>query len=459
VRNRLPCILTLAAALVLGAIATGASSPTIGPFGLDGRVVTSLGYYNSLYAGTVGAGVFRRNPSDPQSDWISLGLQAKHVRAVYPHSSGPLGFATTVGLVGDPLNPDSTLIYCLDLDQPPWIVADAGMSHDDVTTVCSLDGFPTPVICGETFAATIGESGGVWRRAFNETQWEFVLDVGFGVGNVVRADPSSRNVWAGGENALMAPWIARSTDQGDTWQVAYPDLAGDNACNAIALHPDDPDVAYAGMEGSVVVTSDGGVTWQPTGLTGTQAYIYGVALDSASPWHILAGGMVQNPNNWALWESFNGGHTWTEIPPPPLQPPGNVTGISAIVADPGRAGVFYLATRGHGVWEFTGPSTGVGDAPASPLVFEQNYPNPFNPHTTLVFEIPSSLDGSHARLALYTVRGELVRVLLDQGLNAGRHEHVWNGEDDRGRDLPSGIYYARLRAGSQQASLKLNLLR
>ena len=455
-RDLASLILTLAAAFALGAEA--ADAYTLEPFGLNGRVVTSLGFYNSLYAGTIDDGVFRRDLNSPQGDWISLGLKAKHIRAVYPHSSGPLGFATTAGLQGDPLNPDSALIYCLDMDQPPWVASDNGMNNG-VTAVFSLDGFPSPVICGETFAATVGSAGGVWRRAFNETQWEFVLDIGLGVGNVVRADPSNGYVWAGGETAVLAPWIARSTDRGDTWHVAFPDLAGDNACNAIAFHPDDADIAYAGMEGSVIATSDGGVTWNPTGLTGTQAYIYGVALDSSSPLHILAGGMVQNPNNWALWESVNGGETWTEVPPPPLEPPGPVTGISAIVADPGRAGVFYLATLGHGVWRFTRLPTGIGDAPASRLVFEQNYPNPFNPHTTLAFEIPSSLDGSHVQLAVYTVRGELVRVLLDREMTAGGHQQAWNGEDGDGHPAPSGVYYARLRVGSEQTSIKLNLLR
>ena len=99
------------------------------------------------------------------------------------------------------------------------------------------------------------------------------------------------------------------------------------------------------MEGPVIKTTDGGVTWERTGLAESQAYIYGVAIDSASPSHIVAGRMVRNPNNWALWESFDEGATWAVIPPPVP----DATGISSIVADPARAGTFCLATFGHGV--------------------------------------------------------------------------------------------------------------
>ncbi len=455
-----PRSIAIATVLMLG-MSTGIarSSPQIEPFGLSGTVVTSLGTFNALYAGTLEGGVFRRDLSNPNADWMSLGLENKHVRAVYPHSTGPLGFTTTAGLEGDPLKPDSALVYCSDMDQPPWIEADDGMVRSDVIAVWSLDGFPSPAICGETFATTIGSKGGVWRRGFGSPSWEFVLDIGFGVGNVVRTDHASGNVWAGGENALLAPWIARSTDQGDTWHVAYPDLSGDNACNSIALHPDDPDVALAGMEGSVIETTDGGATWQPTGLTGTQAYIYGVAFDSSTPLHVLAGGMVQFPNNWALWESVDGGDTWSEIPSPTLDPPGQVTGVLAIEADPVRAGVFYIATRGHGAWKLTSTATGVGDLPDLRIALGQNHPNPFRRNTTLSFVIPTKSEGSHVRLAVYTVRGERVRVLIDERMGAGARLKTWDGTGAQGQPMPSGVYYACLQIGSEVASRKLHLIR
>jgi hypothetical protein len=453
VKHRL--LVTAVMALALGARPAVAGLGLIDPIGLQGRNVTSLGIFGSLYAGTIGDGVFKRDLQDPFADWVSLGLQGSTIRAVYPHQSGPLGIATTVGLQSSPWHRDSSLIYCSESDQPPWVPTDSGMVRVDVAAVFSLDGFPSPAICGETFAASVGSSGGVWRRRFDSTQWEFVLDVGFGVGNVVRADAASGNVWAGGENAMMAPWIARSTDQGNTWHIVYPDLAGDNACNSIAVHPDDPDIAYAGMEGPVLKTEDGGVTWIPTGLGSTQAYIYGVALDSGAPSHLLAGGMAR-PNNWALWESSNAGLTWTEIPPPS---PG-VTGISSILADPLRRGTFYLGTFGHGVWRYENPSTGIEKPiPFTGVLLRQNVPNPFTTQTTLVYEVPAAEARAHVHLAIYSVRGDRVRVLVDEPRVMGPQSITWNGVDANGRTVEPGIYYARMRVGSHVQTRRISVLK
>lgn len=451
----------LAASVLAPPGRAGSMPPALEPFGLQGRAVTSLGIYGSLYAGTFQDGVFRRALQDQGAAWVSLGQAGRPIRAVYPHQSGALGHATTIGIEGNPLQPIDPLIYCANADQLPWVESDSGMTRADIVAVWSLDGFPSPAVCGETFATTLGSLAGVWRRAFGGTRWEHVLDIGFGVGNVVRADPVSGNVWAGGENAILAPWIARSTDLGDTWHLAYPDLAGDNACNTIALHPDDPDRAYAGMEGHVIVTEDGGVSWTHTGLRDTQAYIYGVALDSGRPENMVAGGLVRNPNSWALWESFDAGQTWLEVAPPTLDPPQVVAGIMSIVADPAQAGTFYLATNGHGVWRYRSSATGIDRPPqhARALVLEAAHPNPFNPQTTVGFRIPTGLASMPVHLAIYDARGALVRVLVDEALAAGPHQVTWNGKDTRDRSAPSGVYQVRLQVGPERRFTKVSLVR
>jgi hypothetical protein len=442
-----------------------AQSPArLEPFGLEGKVVTTLGIYGSLYAGTDGDGVFKRSIFYNDTGWVSLGLEGKKIWSVYPHKYGPLGFATSAGIEPQRGNPDSVLIYCSIFDQPEWAVTDSGMNRQEVAAIRSLDGFPDPTICGETFAASIGSSAGVWRRGFINRRWEKVLEIGVGIANVVRADERSGNVWAGGETGIFAPWIAKSTDQGDHWEISYPDLAGDNACNSIAIHPTNSDVAYAGMEGAVIKTTDGGKMWTYSGLRDTQAYIYGLALDAASPAHIFAGGLIANPSSWALWESFDAGETWQEIPPADMGMMSlAITGISSIVADPSRAGVIYIATFGHGVWKYESLTTGVDDPSESflPLQYklEQNYPNPFNPETTIRFEIPAALDPSPVQLTIVDVRGVLVRTLVDRELNAGSHSVKWDGINENGQLVASGVYFCRLQVGNVRQVRKLSLLR
>ncbi|MDZ4122284.1 MAG: choice-of-anchor Q domain-containing protein, partial [Candidatus Cloacimonadaceae bacterium] len=71
------------------------------------------------------------------------------------------------------------------------------------------------------------------------------------------------------------------------------------------------------------------------------------------------------------------------------------------------------------------------------MSLDQNYPNPFNPSTTISFTIPAS---SHCRLDVYNMRGQKVTTLLNDNRMAGKHSVMWNGLDDQGSKVSSGIY-------------------
>jgi flagellar hook assembly protein FlgD len=71
-------------------------------------------------------------------------------------------------------------------------------------------------------------------------------------------------------------------------------------------------------------------------------------------------------------------------------------------------------------------------------------PNPFFATTTLSLDLPAA---RHVSLALYGIDGRLVRRLVDQELDAGHHRAVWDGRDERGQRVASGVYFARIQAG------------
>ena len=83
--------------------------------------------------------------------------------------------------------------------------------------------------------------------------------------------------------------------------------------------------------------------------------------------------------------------------------------------------------------------TAVGDLPQA-MALEQNYPNPFNPKTTIAFTLDRS---APVKLQVFDVAGRLVRTLVDEDLNAGTHTRTWQGRDDQGRQVASGVYLAR----------------
>jgi len=101
--------------------------------------------------------------------------------------------------------------------------------------------------------------------------------------------------------------------------------------------------------------------------------------------------------------------------------------------------------------------TAAPETPRAAARLLPNRPNPFNPRTEIRFELVR--DGA-PRLAVYDVRGQLVRQLLAGGpLAAGPHAVVWDGRDDAGREAPSGLYLARLVAGDIRLERKLLLAR
>jgi hypothetical protein len=86
-----------------------------------------------------------------------------------------------------------------------------------------------------------------------------------------------------------------------------------------------------------------------------------------------------------------------------------------------------------------------------------NAPNPFNPTTRIRYEVPSP--GGEVTVRIYNVRGQLVSTLLSEHVVPGYHEVQWSGEDHRGRQVASGIYFAQMLAPQFRASRKIVLLK
>jgi len=104
----------------------------------------------------------------------------------------------------------------------------------------------------------------------------------------------------------------------------------------------------------------------------------------------------------------------------------------------------------------------VATGPDKPIavasMLEQNFPNPFNPTTTIRYRVTTS---GHVMLAIYNVAGQRVRTLVDDSIRASTatHEAVWDGLDNRGASVASGIYLYRLTAPGFSQSRKLVLLK
>jgi hypothetical protein len=99
-----------------------------------------------------------------------------------------------------------------------------------------------------------------------------------------------------------------------------------------------------------------------------------------------------------------------------------------------------------------------GETPGStPIKFEvyDNYPNPFNPATTINYQLAMN---SKVKISIYNTTGQLVRTLVNEYQSAGKKSVVWNGLNDGGQKVSSGIYVYQIKTDNFSASHKMILV-
>ena len=86
----------------------------------------------------------------------------------------------------------------------------------------------------------------------------------------------------------------------------------------------------------------------------------------------------------------------------------------------------------------------------------QNYPNPFNPETVIRYALP---EDCHVELTLYNILGQKVKTLVNEYQSAGYRMVRWNGRDDKGNEISSGLYFYKIKTPKYSETKKMVLLR
>ena len=89
----------------------------------------------------------------------------------------------------------------------------------------------------------------------------------------------------------------------------------------------------------------------------------------------------------------------------------------------------------------------------------KNYPNPFNPSTVINYSIPYSLSNNRVKLTIYDIKGSVVKVLVNDILPAGNYLTRWDGDNEKGNKVSSGVYIYNLRVLNESISGKMTLLK
>jgi len=166
--------------------------------------------------------------------------------------------------------------------------------------------------------------------------------------------------------------------------------------------------------------------------------------------------------------SFETAELWTS-PPAPL-PGGSAQEFVLTDLEPGET--YYVGIRS---WDdFMNPSnisnidTGVAyfelvldvndgsaDLPED-FSLSQNYPNPFNPSTSFNYTLPIQ---AHVNITVFNVQGRQVRTIADADQSAGEHTVEWNGTDESGNSVATGVYFYRMDAGNFSETRKMILVK
>ena len=115
-------------------------------------------------------------------------------------------------------------------------------------------------------------------------------------------------------------------------------------------------------------------------------------------------------------------------------------------------------TLRSGFWGMIRVLAGTTDVPSQRIrtTLRPNYPNPFNPSTTIEFVVAET---APVTVEIFDVKGRRVATLIREEFQPGAHQVTWEGTDESGRGLASGIYFCRMQAGDYSRTIKMLLVK
>jgi len=163
---------------------------------------------------------------------------------------------------------------------------------------------------------------------------------------------------------------------------------------------------------------------------------------------------------YKVWRSTQENGSYTRLNNEPLKSVGESSGgfLYTFIDRTAEKGKIYwykieeITVDGQSV--FFGPVMLV--SPPSDFALDQNYPNPFNPETTINYQIAEE---SNVTIKIYSLMGREIKTLVNQKLPAASYSAKWDGTDNNGNRVSSGIYFVQMKAGTYSNMRKMTLMR
>ena len=321
-----------------------------------------------------------------------------------------------------------------------------------------------------------GTGGGIFRSIDNGDSWE---QKGLTGRNIHSFDLNpTGHIFAGGSGS----YVYRSTTNGDSWIEKYLGSLYYGSVYAILINS--AWRIFVGTNYYLFTSSNNGDSWEKLNTTwhntkdlaiNSLGYIFAASdsgifrsIDNGVTWTKITNGLLNldvqslmintsdhifaGTYGGGVYHSENNGDSWNPINMGLTNP-----FVLALTISP--SGHLFAGTWGNGIFCSIQSTTPVeeieGGLPRS-YVLQQNYPNPFNPETVIYYLLPKQTE---LRLEIYNIAGQLVRTLVEERQPAGYYSANWNGKDEFGREVASGIYFYNLRTKDFVQTRKMLLVR
>jgi photosystem II stability/assembly factor-like uncharacterized protein len=249
------------------------------------------------------------------------------------------------------------------------------------------------------------------------------------------------HIWFG----TTAGTVYRSTDAGLTWNVSSTTFTGE--VDEVTFNG--PLNGVAGGQDVASRTTNGGASWTAINIGGS-GFVLGLSATGNDFWAAQGSNVYRSTNLGATWSTSYTGTIGTLRHLDFVNVGGTLRGWA--VSDIGGIAAALLTP--------TGVDDGEEQGIPTEFALQQNYPNPFNPTTTIKFALPQN---ASVTLKIYNLLGQEIATLVDENKPAGFYNMQWNGRNQYGNTVATGVYFYRIEAkpadgGAPFTSLKKMLL-
>ena len=206
--------------------------------------------------------------------------------------------------------------------------------------------------------------------------------------------------------------------------------------NATFKIVDEPSLTLLAPNGGEewLVGSDASISWSAENISGS--ITIELSRDAGASWSMLSDN-APSADGW----------TWNVSAPTSEQCLIRISAQDGAVSDVSDA-AFAI--------EFPTGVARMSDEIPTEFALQQNYPNPFNPETRITYQLPERSD---VTLSVYNIQGNVVATLVNQTHAAGTYMMTWNGKDEAGHQMPSGVYFYRITADGFNETKRMMLMK